>query len=358
MKADGILRPTSSPHRAPGCAGSTATRARSSPLADPAAGRTAGVVHRDGKLAFCRSARRRSPPLTWTWTRSSNSPRQASPRRLRRTPSLSASPRAVPRPRRSRPSQRHRGTSLTVAVTNDPEGPLAAVADVTLPLLAGIEERRRRVPDLPGDARRPPAACRGGHRREAPQPPSSRWPSRPPKHFAPPRRMAAPSSPMIVEAAQTTYLIAPAERLSSALQSALMLREGPRLPAAATETGDWLHVDVYLSKRPGYTALLFPGSRYDDGRDGVCAGNVRRRSSRSGVRSTEPRSRFRSPVPAIPWSRSSSRPGLRSSSQPSSGNAGSQPAILHSCLRDSPLTPSADWRTLALQMSSVPVQTT
>ena len=44
-----------------------------------------------------------------------------------------------------------------------------------------------------------------------------------------------------------------------------MLREGPRLPADATETGDWLHVDVYLSKRPGYTALLFPGSRFDEG---------------------------------------------------------------------------------------------
>ena len=60
-------------------------------------------------------------------------------------------------------------------------------------------------------------------------------------------------------------MCAPAERLSSALQSALMLREGPRLPADATETGDWLHIDVYLSKRPGYTALLFPGSRYDTG---------------------------------------------------------------------------------------------
>jgi len=66
-----------------------------------------------------------------------------------------------------------------------------------------------------------------------------------------------------VAEATTTYLIAPEERLSSARQSALMLREGPRLPADATETGDWLHVDVYLSKRPGYTALLFPGSRFD-----------------------------------------------------------------------------------------------
>jgi hypothetical protein len=66
-----------------------------------------------------------------------------------------------------------------------------------------------------------------------------------------------------LEGAHTIYAIAPAERLSSALQGALMFREGPRIPADATETGDWLHVDVYLTKRPGYRALLFPGSRFD-----------------------------------------------------------------------------------------------
>jgi hypothetical protein len=44
-----------------------------------------------------------------------------------------------------------------------------------------------------------------------------------------------------------------------------MLREGPRIAADACETGDWLHVDVYLSKHPGYTALLFPGSLFDAG---------------------------------------------------------------------------------------------
>jgi fructoselysine-6-P-deglycase FrlB-like protein len=59
------------------------------------------------------------------------------------------------------------------------------------------------------------------------------------------------------------YAIAPAERLSSAEQSALMVREGPRRPADACETGDWAHVDVYLTKTLDYRALLFPGSRYD-----------------------------------------------------------------------------------------------
>ena len=49
-----------------------------------------------------------------------------------------------------------------------------------------------------------------------------------------------------------THVVAPARRLSSALQSALMLREGPRLPAVGCETADWSHVDVYLTKTTDY----------------------------------------------------------------------------------------------------------
>jgi glucosamine--fructose-6-phosphate aminotransferase (isomerizing) len=60
-----------------------------------------------------------------------------------------------------------------------------------------------------------------------------------------------------------TWLLAPAERLSSALQGALMLREVARRQADACETGDWSHVDVYLTKTLDYRALVFPGSRYD-----------------------------------------------------------------------------------------------
>ncbi|MEV6980721.1 SIS domain-containing protein [Sphaerisporangium sp. NPDC051017] len=60
------------------------------------------------------------------------------------------------------------------------------------------------------------------------------------------------------------YTIAPAERLSSAEQAALMVREGPRRPADACETGDWAHVDVYLTKTLDYRAILFPGSPYDE----------------------------------------------------------------------------------------------
>jgi glucosamine 6-phosphate synthetase-like amidotransferase/phosphosugar isomerase protein len=76
-----------------------------------------------------------------------------------------------------------------------------------------------------------------------------------------------------------TWLLAPAERMGNALQGALMLREGPRRAADGCETGDWSHVDVYLTKTLDYRALLFGGSRYD----GAAAQWMRDRGSRFAV---------------------------------------------------------------------------
>ena len=67
-----------------------------------------------------------------------------------------------------------------------------------------------------------------------------------------------------VDGGAGVWVTAPEPRFGSACQSALMLREAPRIVAGACETGDWLHVDVYLTKRPGYHLLLLPGSPYDD----------------------------------------------------------------------------------------------
>jgi glucosamine--fructose-6-phosphate aminotransferase (isomerizing) len=72
--------------------------------------------------------------------------------------------------------------------------------------------------------------------------------------------------PPVIEAIDGTeglWLLAPAERLGSALQGALMVREGPRRAADGCETGDWNHVDVYLTKTLDYRALIFTGSRFD-----------------------------------------------------------------------------------------------
>jgi glucosamine 6-phosphate synthetase-like amidotransferase/phosphosugar isomerase protein len=68
----------------------------------------------------------------------------------------------------------------------------------------------------------------------------------------------------VLDGTEGLWMLAPAERLGSALQGALMVREGPRRAADACETGDWNHVDVYLTKTLDYRALLFTGSRFDN----------------------------------------------------------------------------------------------
>ena len=66
-----------------------------------------------------------------------------------------------------------------------------------------------------------------------------------------------------MDGADLTAVVAPFRRLGNASQSALMFREGPRRPAVASETGEWSHVDVYLTKTQDYRMLLLPGSRYE-----------------------------------------------------------------------------------------------
>ncbi|WP_445149457.1 SIS domain-containing protein [Baekduia sp. Peel2402] len=152
---------------------------------------------------------------------------------------------------------RHHGTSKTIAITNAPDGgKLGALADATVPLHAGTEtggvacktfQATLAVLLLAAGAT-PDALKPAADAQQALLDARTTW-----------------LDPLldILEPASTVYTVAPASRISSAEQSALMLREGPRIPADATETGDWSHVDVYLSKYPNYTALLFPGSPYD-----------------------------------------------------------------------------------------------
>ena len=59
------------------------------------------------------------------------------------------------------------------------------------------------------------------------------------------------------------HAVAPARRMSSAQQSALMFREGPRIAGTASETGEWSHVDVYLTKSTDYRMILFAGSIWE-----------------------------------------------------------------------------------------------
>lgn len=157
--------------------------------------------------------------------------------------------------------QAHAGISRTIALTNEPSAALAA--DHVVPMHAGIEaggvacrtylhtlvallalESQLGVVDLRlGERVRRSAAAIAYllDRRDGWMPPVLES----------------------IEGTEGLWLLAPVERIGSALQGALMVREGPRRAADGCETGDWNHVDVYLTKTLDYRALMFTGSRFD-----------------------------------------------------------------------------------------------
>lgn len=158
---------------------------------------------------------------------------------------------------------RYQGRSPVIALVNEPGSPLATRADVVVEMGAGdevggvacrtfqhtglllraLESHLTGLPDDLAGLTRQVAHGTADLLRT-----STNWL---------PALVAALASPAGV------FVLAPVERFSSAEQGALMLREGPRRLAVACETGDWAHVDVYLTKTLDYRALLFSGSRWD-----------------------------------------------------------------------------------------------
>jgi len=153
-------------------------------------------------------------------------------------------------------ARRHRGTSTVIGVTNRLDGALAAEVDTCLDVHAGEE--------------RSGVACRSytntlalllllcgvdaGRVRAAADASAAVLDAVPDWLGATADQLGGPA----------IHVLAPAERTGSAEQSALMLREVPRVRADACETGDWSHVDVYLSKLPGLGLVLLRGSAWED----------------------------------------------------------------------------------------------
>ena len=158
--------------------------------------------------------------------------------------------------------RRHAGTSMVVGVTSVPGSPIGSEADACLAIAgdgpSGVAcatyrstvAALREVCGLLVPAAAPPAGWRGRAAAAIAELLDGRG------DWLPGAAELLGGGPV--------HVLAPAERLGAAEQSALMLREVPRVPAYACETGDWSHVDVYLTKRPGYRALLLPGSAYED----------------------------------------------------------------------------------------------
>jgi fructoselysine-6-P-deglycase FrlB-like protein len=152
--------------------------------------------------------------------------------------------------------ERHQGASRTLALTNHPERALGELADEVVPLRAGEEAGGIACKTyqatlallllMSGTA--PDRLRRAAASQQALFDARETW---------------LPPLLDLLDGAHTIYAIAPATRISSSLESALMFREAPRIPADGSETGDWTHVDVYMTKHPQYRGLLFPGSSFD-----------------------------------------------------------------------------------------------
>jgi fructoselysine-6-P-deglycase FrlB-like protein len=160
-------------------------------------------------------------------------------------------------------ARRHRGVSRVIAITNHEDSPLAKEADVVLPLFAG--EERSGVATrtfratlavlgtlslhwLVGSGHSDEILGRCAAALSAAIAAKDEW---------------LPETCDRLDGAAAIDVLAGAGDLGLAEQAALMLREGPRLPAVAHETGDWLHTAVYLAL-PGHRALLFAGAEADD----------------------------------------------------------------------------------------------
>jgi glucosamine--fructose-6-phosphate aminotransferase (isomerizing) len=161
--------------------------------------------------------------------------------------------------------ERYRGTGRLVAITNRADSPLGERADVVVPLLAGTEAsgiacRTFRATFAALDAVLHALRPSPGPRFDARV--LRRAASAAEALFASSAAWLDPLAELLA-GPSGAWMLAPVERLSSSQQAALMLREVPRVGAFASETGDWSHVDVYLTKTQDYRALVFAGSAWD-----------------------------------------------------------------------------------------------
>ena len=159
--------------------------------------------------------------------------------------------------------ERHRGRSPIVAITNNGGSRLATIADTVVEMTAGVESGG--------------VACRSFlHTGLLLRALAAHLTGIPEDVATLTHRVAAATSHLhvtsgtwlplvadVLDGPDGVALIAPVERQATAAQGALMIREGPRRQATASETGDWAHVDLYLAKTLDYRAILFTGSRWD-----------------------------------------------------------------------------------------------
>ncbi len=161
-------------------------------------------------------------------------------------------------------AQRQRGMSFVLALTARPESPLGAAADAAVPLAAASGERagiatmtyRATIAALAALG----ALGGGGD----PEPVLESLSAAPAtlRALLAGRPAWADAAADVLDGGRTVHVLGDGYRAGAVEQAALVLREGPRIPAVAFDTGDWLHVGLY-TLFPGDPVLLLVGSASD-----------------------------------------------------------------------------------------------
>ena len=183
----------------------------------------------------------------------------------------------------------HIGTSRVIALTTVVDSEFADAMRRGRADARRGRSGRRGLPHLPQHDRLPAGARVAARRATEPRRSAATLPRRQPPICLAACIGVARRRARVRRRADGLWLLAPAERISSALQGALMVREGPRRRADGCETGDWSHVDVYLTKTLDYRAIvlhrLTPGRRRSTlaGATGIDQRGRRRHLSRGAL---------------------------------------------------------------------------
>jgi glucosamine--fructose-6-phosphate aminotransferase (isomerizing) len=156
---------------------------------------------------------------------------------------------------------RHRHTGAVVGVTNQPGSPVAEGADAVLPLLAGEETSGVSCRSYGATlAVLGLAAARLGAHGPSVDELRETVPALRKLHRGRGSWLTAASD--LLDRAPSIDVVSGSRRPGSARQAALMLREGPRLPATAQDAPDWSHTAIYTAL-PGHRAVVFDGTPHD-----------------------------------------------------------------------------------------------
>jgi fructoselysine-6-P-deglycase FrlB-like protein len=158
-------------------------------------------------------------------------------------------------------AEHHRGISHVVAVTSRPDSALAARADAVLPLVGSRSEaagvatlsyRSTVAALLLLAAEAVPALVGNGIAAAVPAL----------EQLLRERSGRLADGAGALDTGRPVHVLGDGARMGTVEQAALMLREAPRLDAAAYDTGEWLHVGLY-TQFPGDAVLLLAGSAAD-----------------------------------------------------------------------------------------------